>query len=199
MKLKMNMKMLFAGIVLFPFMLSAQITSSSINGKITDAKGETIPGAIVLATHIPTGSKYPVLTDLNGNYHIVNMNPGGPYTIKASYIGYQDQIIDNINISLGENQRIDLKLAEKSQQLNEVVVVSDKDDNKTGTGTRITSEQVTTMPTITRSMSDFTRLTPQSSNNSFGGTNFRYNNITIDGAANNDAIGFSPSNELFEL
>ncbi|HXB39664.1 MAG TPA: carboxypeptidase regulatory-like domain-containing protein [Bacteroidia bacterium] len=181
------------GIVLFPFMLSAQITSSSINGKIVDPKGETVPGVIVLATHMPTGTKYPVLTDLNGNYHLVNLNPGGPYTIKVSFIGFQDQVLEDINLSLGENQHIDFKLVEMSQQLGEVTVVGDKDDNKTGTATRISKEQVMTMPTITRSMSDFTRLTPQSSNNSFGGTNFRYNNVTIDGAANNDAIGFSPS------
>ena len=50
-----------------------------------------------------------------------------------------------------------------------------------------------TLPTIGRSIGDFTRLTPQSNNNSFAGTNFRYNNITMDGAVNNDAIGFSNS------
>src|SRR5881392_73774 len=50
-----------------------------------------------------------------------------------------------------------------------------------------------TLPTIGRSINDFTRLTPQSNNNSFAGTNFRYNNITLDGAVNNDAIGFSNS------
>ena len=50
-----------------------------------------------------------------------------------------------------------------------------------------------TLPTLGRSLSDFTRLTPQSNNNSFAGSNFRYNNLTIDGAINNDAIGFSNS------
>src|SRR6202012_4755486 len=60
-------------------------------------------------------------------------------------------------------------------------------------GTRISTEQIQQLPTLARSITDFTKLTPQSSNNSFAGTNFRYNNITIDGAINNDAIGFSPS------
>lgn len=180
-------------LIVIPAFGIAQITSSGINGKITDPKGEVLPGVTILATHIPTGTKYPVTTDASGKFHLVNMNPGGPYTIKVSYVGYQDQVMENINLSLGENQRFDFKMAESSQQLDEVVVTGDKDDNKAGTGTRITQEQVQQMPTLTRSMSDFTRLTPQSSNNSFGGTNFRYNNITIDGAANNDAIGFSPS------
>ncbi len=190
-----NRKSIFLAIVLLLFTLAgfAQVTSSGMTGKVIDQKGEAIPGAVVLATHVSTETKYPTSTDADGKYHLVNMNPGGPYTIKVTYLGYADYVQDNISVSLGENLRFDIKLNESSQQLAEVVVVSDKDDNKSGTGTRISREQIQTLPTLSRSMSDFTRLTPQSSNNSFAGTNFRYNNITIDGAVNNDAIGFSPS------
>jgi len=49
------------------------------------------------------------------------------------------------------------------------------------------------LPNINRGIQDVTKLVPQSANNSFAGTNFRYNNVTIDGSINNDAIGFSPS------
>ena len=171
----------------------AQMTSSSMNGKVTDPKGEVIPGAVVLATHVPTGTKYPTTTDGDGLYHLVNLNPGGPYTIKVSFMGYTDKVQDNVTLALGENQRIDYKMNEDTKQLEEVVVVSNLDDNKKGTDTRITREQLQTLPTLSRSMTDFSKLTPQSSNNSFAGTNFRYNNITLDGAVSNDAIGFSPS------
>lgn len=171
----------------------AQMTSSSMNGKVTDAKGEVIPGAIVLATHVPTGTKYPTTTDRNGLYHLVNLNPGGPYSIKVSFMGYTDKQEDNISLALGENQRIDYKMADDNKQLEEVVITSNVDENKKGTDTRITREQLQTLPTLSRSMTDFSKLTPQSSNNSFAGTNFRYNNITLDGAIANDAIGFSPS------
>jgi hypothetical protein len=173
--------------------IEAQITSSSINGKITDTKGEVVPGVAVTAIHVPTGSKYVTLADLNGKYFIPNMNPGGPYTIKASFISYKESVHDNITLSLGENQRIDFKLSEGGTELEEVTISASKDDNKTGTGTRIGKEQIQNLPTLSRSLTDFTKLTPQSSNNSFAGTNFRYNNVAIDGAINNDAIGFSPS------
>ncbi|HTA63785.1 MAG TPA: carboxypeptidase regulatory-like domain-containing protein [Bacteroidia bacterium] len=172
----------------------AQMTSSSMNGKVTDPKGEVIPGATVFATHVPTGTKYPTTTDGDGVYHLVNLNPGGPYTIKISVIGYTDKLQDNIVLSLGENQRVDYQMNEDTKQLDEVVVTSNVDENKKGTDTRITREQLQTLPTLSRSMTDFSKLTPQSSNNSFAGTNFRYNNITLDGAVSNDAIGFSPSN-----
>ncbi|RYZ97688.1 MAG: TonB-dependent receptor, partial [Sphingobacteriaceae bacterium] len=87
---------------------------------------------------------------------------------------------------------------ENTQTLSTVVVAGkagarNKADSY-GTGKNISADQVKNMPTINRSITDVTRLTPQGSrDNSFGGTNFRYNNVTIDGAVNNDAIGFSPS------
>ncbi len=66
--------------------IEAQITSSSINGKVTDIKGEALPGVVIVATHLPTGSKYNTMADLNGKYFIPNMNPGGPYSIKANAV-----------------------------------------------------------------------------------------------------------------
>ncbi len=68
-----------------------------------------------------------------------------------------------------------------------------RQDGLRSSGLNIGRTQITTLPTLGRSLSDFTRLTPQSNNNSFAGTNFRYNNVTIDGAVNNDAVGFSNS------
>jgi hypothetical protein len=50
------------------------------------------------------------------------------------------------------------------------------------------------LPTLSRSLTDFTRLTPQAGgggSSSFGGANNRYNNITIDGAVNNDVFGLA--------
>ena len=173
--------------------IEAQITSSSINGKITDSKGDILPGAIILATHVPTGTKYATNSDLDGKYFIPNMNAGGPYTIKVTFISYQESVQDNVNLGLGENQRFNFQLKESGTELSEVVISGSLDDNKIGTGTRVGKEQIQNMPTLTRSITDFTKLTPQSSNNSFAGTNFRYNNVAVDGAINNDAIGFSPS------
>lgn len=176
-------------------LLFAQTTTSAVSGKITDAKGETLPGATVLVTYKPTNTPYGVNTNAEGRYILVNLTPGGPYEVSITFVGYKPEKYDDIYFKLGETLRLDVSLNEESHQLNEVVVtgVNQEATEKTGTGTNVGKQQLQSLPTLSRSFSDFTRLTPQSSNNSFAGTNFRYNNITLDGAINNDAIGFSPS------
>jgi outer membrane receptor for ferrienterochelin and colicin len=174
--------------------VNAQVTTSSINGKVKDAKGMTVPGASVMVIHVPTGTKYGAVTGSDGYFRLNNLNPGGPYTVTVSYIGYNKQQRDNVNLGLGVDQRVDFTLLDEGQELTEVTVKGKRGTLKTGAGTQIGEEQIKNMPTTSRSLTDVTRVTPQvSKDNSFMGTNFRYNNVTIDGAINNDAIGFSPS------
>src|SRR5258706_371352 len=173
----------------------AQTTTSAVSGKISDSKGESLPGSTVQVTYKPTNTSYGVMTNHEGRYFLANLTPGGPYEITVTFVGYKMEQYNDVNLKLGETQKLDAELKEESQQLNEVTVVGVNQDatEKSGTGTSVGREQIITLPTLSRSFTDFTRLTPQSSNNSFAGTNFRYNNITLDGAINNDAIGFSPS------
>jgi hypothetical protein len=173
----------------------AQVTTSAINGKILDSKGESLAGATIQVLYKPTNTSYGVIANEEGRYLLVNLTPGGPYEVTITFVGYKSEKFEDLFLKLGETLKLDAQLKDDAQQLNEVVVLGVNQDasEKTGTGTAVSREQITTLPTLTRSFSDFTRLTPQSSNNSFAGTNFRYNNITLDGAINNDAIGFSPS------
>ncbi|RZM12243.1 MAG: TonB-dependent receptor, partial [Pedobacter sp.] len=174
--------------------LQAQVTTSSINGKVRDAKGLPIPGASVQLINTATGTKYGSQTSLDGFFRLNNLNPGGPYRLTVTFIGYNKQEKVNINLSLGADLRQDFVLTDEGQQLTEVKVSGTRGGTKMGSGTRIGEEQIKTLPSLSRSLTDVTRLTPQGSkDNSFVGTNFRYNNVTIDGAINNDAIGFSPS------
>jgi len=176
------------------FGANAQVTTSSINGKVKDAKGMTVPGASVLVLHMPTGTKYGAVTGSDGYFRLNNLNPGGPYKITVTYIGYNKQEKEVANLGLGTDQRVDFILADEGQQLTEVTVKGKRGVLKTGAGTQIGEDQIKNMPSTSRSLTDVTRVTPQvSKDNSFMGTNFRYNNVTIDGAINNDAIGFSPS------
>jgi hypothetical protein len=187
----------FSRIVLFLLMglgANAQVTTSSISGRVKDAKGITVPGASVLVVHVPTGTKYGAVTGSDGYFRLNNLNPGGPYKITVTYVGYNKQDKDIANLGLGTDQRLDFTLADEGQQLTEVTVKGKRGPLKTGAGTQINEDQIKNMPSTSRSLTDVTRVTPQvSKDNSFMGTNFRYNNVTIDGAINNDAIGFSPS------
>lgn len=168
--------------------LYAQVTTSQLTGKVTSAKGENLPGVTVQAVNTSTGTRYGAQTNAEGRYILPNLNPGGPYTITVSFIGYKKEEKTDLNLGLGGTS-LNFKLQEESTALSEIVVVG---SNAPKSG-RINQEQLKTLPSLNRSLQDFTRVTPQSNNNSFLGTNYRYNNVTLDGAINNDAIGFSPS------
>ncbi|QKG53378.1 carboxypeptidase regulatory-like domain-containing protein [Hymenobacter sp. BRD67] len=180
-------------LLLLAKMASAQVTTSAISGKISSDKNEDLIGVTVVATNVPTGTKRGTATETDGRFTIPNLSPGGPYTITVTYVGYKEQTINNVFLTLGNTTRLNFTLAAEAQALNEVVVVGNTQATKTGAGTNVGREQLQQLPTISRSIQDFTRLDPRNSNNSFAGSSFRYNNITLDGAINNDAIGFSPS------
>ncbi|WP_147275680.1 carboxypeptidase-like regulatory domain-containing protein [Adhaeribacter pallidiroseus] len=98
-------------------------TTSAMNGLITDKSGDGLPGATVIAIHTPTNTQYAATTNNDGRYNIQNMRVGGPYTVKTTYVGYQDQTRENITLSLGQNLKLDFTIAESSISLGEVEVV----------------------------------------------------------------------------
>ncbi|UOE48223.1 carboxypeptidase regulatory-like domain-containing protein [Mucilaginibacter sp. SMC90] len=171
---------------------NAQITTSVLNGKVTDQKGATLPGVTISVLNTSTGTRYGAQTNAEGRYSVNNINPGGPYTVTATFIGYKKDEKSELTLQLG-NATLNFVLQDETTTLQEVKVKASAGPAKTGASTRIGQNQIRTAPSINRSLQDLTRNTPQSNNNSFQGTNYRYNNVTLDGAINNDAIGFSPS------
>ncbi|TSD66001.1 TonB-dependent receptor [Inquilinus sp. KBS0705] len=178
--------------LLFTAAANAQITTAVISGKVIDQKGISMPGVSISAVNTSTGTRYGTQTNAEGRYTIPNINAGGPYTLTATFIGYKKDERTDITLSLG-SATFNFLLVDETTSLKEVRVTASGGATKTGASTRISQNQIRNMPTINRSLQDLTRTTPQSNNNSFQGTNYRYNNVTLDGAINNDAIGFSPS------
>ena len=168
-------------------------TTAAMSGVITDKTGAGLPGATVIAVHTPTNTQYVTPTNSEGRFNIQNMRVGGPYTIKVTFVGYKDLVREGINLALGQNLRFDQKLNDTSTELTEVTVSGRRDPimnaDHTGASTTIQRETIERLPTLNRSLNDFTRLTPQANGQSFGGRNSGYNNITIDGAIFNNAFG----------
>ncbi len=165
-----------------------------MKGKVKDSDNQSIPFANISLLHEPTGISYGASSDETGTYVIDNLKPGGPYKLSITYVGYRDRVIENIYISLGKALKLDLTLDPTSVELQTVEIAADKNDpfknNKKGVGTNIGEETMSKTPTLNRSLQDITRLSPQGGQSSFGGTNYRYNNLSIDGASNNDVLGF---------
>ena len=179
---------------------SAQVTTSSLSGQVTDDSGETLPGATVIAVHVPSGTQYACITNENGRYFIQGMRPGGPYTITYSFVGLNNEVYNDIQLSLGEDAKYNAQLKANTTELKEVVVVGENkfDANKTGAGSRVTNEDIQNLPSISHSVADAARLNPQitiSQNGamSFAGTHNRYNSFQVDGAMNNDVFGLTAS------
>lgn len=175
------------------------VTTGSLSGIVNDVDGNSLPGANVVAIHKPSGTFYGTVTAADGRFTIPGMRVGGPYEVTVSYIGFGRWQQDNMIINLGAATTIEVTLAEEGVALQEVTVVARAGSvgETTGTSTRISSEDIATMPSINRSLFDFLRLAPQSGQYgggiSFAGTNNRYNAIYIDGAVNNDVFGLASS------
>lgn len=175
----------------------AQVTNSSINGLITDSKGEGLPGATVKATHVPSGTVYGTSTQTTGRFTIPGMRTGGPYKVEITFIGFETKVVENITLVLGEPYVLNQKLGESAQQLQEIQVVASNsilNNERTGASTNINARQLTSLPTVTRSLTDFTRLTPQANGTGFAGRDPRLNNVRVDGATFSN--GFGLSNDL---
>ncbi|SHK36456.1 carboxypeptidase regulatory-like domain-containing protein [Xylanibacter ruminicola] len=186
----------------FSLTLMAQVTTSSMAGKVTlnDANGEDVIGATVVAVHKPSGTRYTAVTNVNGRYTLTGMRTGGPYEVEVSYIGFQTKKYTDIQLALGQTSVLDVQLSEGSEMLKEVEIVASARNtmrsDRSGAVTSLNGAQMAAIPTIGRSMTDIMKMTPQSSSAggmAIGGGNYRQSSITVDGAAFNNAFGLGSS------
>ena len=186
--------LLVALIISSATIIQAQVTTSSMSGRVTDAEGAVI-GATVIATHESSGTTYGTVTNLEGRFNLNGMRVGGPYTVEVTYIGYGAYTANNITLSLGENYSLNVVLSEETTTLGEVVVTALRtkfSNQKTGAVTNITNAQIDNLPTVSRNIMDVTRLSPYGGNGmSFGGADGRSSNFTVDGANFNNNFGLS--------
>ena len=174
----------------------AQITTSALAGKVSmqDTKEEVI-GATVQVVHEPSGTRYTAVTNADGRFSIQGMRTGGPYTVTVSYIGFETKTFKDVVLQLGETYNLPVWISENTNELKEVVVsgkASKFTVEKTGASTNINNSMIANMPTVSRSITDFTRLSPYGGNGmSFAGADGRTANFTVDGANFNNNFGLS--------
>jgi hypothetical protein len=195
--------------LLLPALVFAQgVTTAALNGTVVDNKGQPLVGANVVAEHVPSGSIFGAASRSDGRFNIPGLRVGGPYTVTAAYIGYKTQKQENVYLALGQDLKIAFVLPEEAIELGEVVAVAERDAilsaSRSGTITNVSTAAIERLPTITRTIQDFTRLSPlvvtpttENSDNIGGmavaGKNNRSNNFQVDGAVLDDAFGLAES------
>ena len=175
----------------------AQVTTAALSGKVTDDLNELVAGATIQVTHQPTGSVTGTITNVNGRYSITGLQPGGPYSVKVSFVGYQSVIFEGLFLPLGETLTQDAWIQPSANVLEDVVVTGSSNSSmrvdRSGAGTRLSAGNIAEIPTVSHNMNDVMKMTPQGGNtgNGFavGGGNYRQSFFTVDGAAFNNAFG----------
>lgn len=186
------------GGVLFTVSAFAQVTTSSISGRVSDSEGVVV-GAAVIATHVPSGTNYYSVTDKNGAYRINAVVPGGPYSVRIEMLGYRGVEYTGVYAPLGEVLTLNASVEVEAVGLDAAVFTADglesgMNINRAGVGTSISEQTISSLPTASRSMNDVMKLTPQASSTTnglaIGGGNYRSSYVTVDGAAFNNAFGY---------
>jgi hypothetical protein len=211
MKKKPQMKALVVGLMLG--LLASQAgfaqssTSSSVNGRVTDAQGQPIVGATVEVLHVPSNTRKTVSTDAQGRYSTAGLRVGGPFKVTVTKDGFAGEAQDNVYLLLGETSsvNVDLDVAVTTLESVEVVASRQSDvfraDNQ-GSTSNVSREQIDSFPSINRNLQDYVRLDPRIAQTdkarneiSAGGQNTRFNSIRIDGVNTSDSFGLE-SNSL---
>lgn len=170
-----------------------------MSGIVSQSTGQATTGATIKATHMPSGTVYAGSANSAGRFSLANMRVGGPYRIEVTYVGQAALTYDDIYLQLGQPFVLNPVFGSTATSLDEVKVTASNKGRgvKTGAETFISRTQLENLPTVSRSIQDFTRLTPQAdlkgSSISIGGVNNRFNQFTVDGAVSNDVFGLNAS------
>ena len=178
-----------------PTGLEAQgVTTSAINGFVLDQAGNPLEGAVVVATHTPSGTEYSTLVRSGGAFSLPNLRVGGPYTVTAQMLGFATGVREGVQLQLAQTERVDFALAEQAIALEGFLIEGEAGEvfspDRTGAATYIDSDEVEVLPSIKRSTRDLVRVDPRSDGNyAFAGRNWLYNNISLDGSYFNNPYG----------
>lgn len=138
-------------LLLFAFLCSAVVAigQTSLQGKVADDTGEPIIfGSVALFRNgvLITGAE----TDFDGNYAFNELDPG-TYAVEVSYVGYNKQRVEGVQVFAGKANRLDVTMTSDAVNLEEVIVTDYKvplvEQDNTTQGATITSDQIKNLPT----------------------------------------------------
>jgi hypothetical protein len=152
-------------VLLFAFssQLYAQYENGSLLGTVRDSSGAPIANAALTITNTATAITTQAKTNDVGDYNVPSLRVG-VYTITASSSGFSDAVAQNITVSVGNRQHIDLTLkvgaAQTTVEVTDVALQLETESSERGQ--TITNYQSESLPLVSRNYSDFLALAPGS-------------------------------------
>lgn len=170
-------------------------TTGAIGGLVVDVRKEAIPGASVTTRSSETSKEDSGVTDGEGRFRIVNLQPGlYSVTINASGFGPFNQ--DNVIVEVGRITELDAAMS-VGQVTGQVEVTAEApvlNTSQQDFSSNINQTSINELPTNGRRWSNFALATPGAvPDGLFGLVSFRgisglLNNSTVDGGDNNQAF-----------
>jgi hypothetical protein len=183
---------------------AAQQITSGIDGVVQDDQGVAVETATVTITDERTGATRTVVTGTGGQFRVVSLPPGGPYTITVTASGYEGQTVEDVFTSISGRQSFSFELARTAAgESDSTIIVTGARAGATqlavGPGTAFDTATLEAFPSITRDIRDIIRIDPrvslELSDNvdriSCLGGNDRTNTFTVDGIIQSDVFGLN--------
>jgi outer membrane receptor protein involved in Fe transport len=158
-------------------------TTGRIAGRILDVKKQPLAGVTVGMVGVQLGA----ITDETGQFSILNI-PAGPYTVRASLVGYRPVVTTNIIVSADETTRLDLTLEEAPVQMTEVVVTAKRpvvEIHRTSTVAIVPREEIQKLPV--QELQDIVNLQAGVVDGHFRGGRQNEVQYQVDGVSTNNA------------
>jgi hypothetical protein len=181
------------------------VTTSGINGFVTDKSGKPVSGAVITLLHEPSGTRATTTTHPNGQYTISGQRVGGPYTVSVSGKEFQPQSQKDVYLSLDQGQMINFEVSTEVIAMEAFVVAGTRDTTfdaaKMGSNTTFAASEIADIATVRRDVQDLANLDSRISltenttqvefSVSAQGQNSRFNSFLIDGVQSNDPFGLN--------
>ncbi|GAB2577164.1 TonB-dependent receptor [Spirosoma areae] len=162
----------------------AQTTQASISGVISENQKSTLPGATVVVRNESTGFTTGTVTNAKGEYSFKELPLGGPYTIRATFVGFGEQKRTGYALNQGDAVRVNMAMQEDGQTLEVVQVVASGLKNKIenlGAATAVSAKSIASLPVNGRNFTSLLDLSPLSRGGNISGQLGSSTNYTIDG------------------
>ncbi len=181
---------------------SAQVTTGTITGRVTDPQGAVVPGAKVVVTNRGTAAERTAISNSDGEFTISSLPPGR-YSVSAEAATFSRALVEDIEVNVGARATVNFDL--KTGAITETVTVTSAaplvETTKSELDQSISPKEIENLPLLNRTFAGLSVIAPEArpvgnfdptktrvGNIAFAGGDGRQVNVNIDGGDNKDNV-----------